>query len=211
MLSDPDGFARLVLLRHPELADADRARAVGQGDAELSRRGRTHTLEVLRALAGIKIDAVYSSPASQCVDGARAIASDRGFEVRQDERLHDQALGDWQGQDWASLQQEHAALLREFFQDYGLVAPPEGEALGDAVDRALGWWNDVVDGLENKCAVVVAASPLLSGLAARLLGLSLRRAAALNLPASGFGILDVFRDGAALRSWHPLALRDELP
>ena len=126
-------------------------------------------------------------------------------------RLLDQTLGEWEGQAWADLKKEHEARVREFFHDYGLIAPPEGETLSDAVDRTLGWWNDTAADLEGQTALVVSAAPLLSGFAARLLGLSIRRAPALALPAAGVGMLDVYRDGAVVRCWHPLCLDDNLP
>ncbi len=211
MLADPEKCCRVVLFRHPELADADRGRAVGGGDATLSRRAATHAIEVLRALAPLSIDHVFSSPAAHCRRSAEAIAQDRGLVVTTDERLRDQNLGSWQGRPWTALHQDEPELMRDFFADYGLVAPPGGESLSDAVDRTLEWWSASVEAFEDQCIVVVSAAPLLSGFAARLLGVSIRRAPALSLPAAAFGILDVFRDGAFLRSWHPLSLSEELP
>lgn len=211
MLVEPDGFARLVLLRHPELAGPYATRALGQDDAELSRRGRRQTIEVARFLAPLRIDRVFSSPAAHAVATADALAQGRGLSAETDARLHDQGLGRWQGRQWSELHLTEQALVRQFFADYGMVAPPDGETLGGAVDRALEWWNETCEQMMDRTSLLVGSAPLLSGLAARLLGLSLRRAPALSLPRAALGILDVYRDGAVLRSWHPLCLSDELP
>ena len=211
MLLEPKDSARLILLRHPDLANAGRQLALGQRDAELSRRGRQHVVEILRNLASVEIHHIFSSPATHCEATAKALSKDRRLDVEIDERLHDQCLGDWEGHMWSDLREREEAMVRDFFQDYGLVAPPGGETLNDAVDRGLAWWSEHVDSFQDKCVLVVGATPLLSGLAARFLGLSIRRAAALSLPASAFAIFDVYRDGAVLRCWHPNCLSDELP
>ncbi|MEZ5987997.1 MAG: histidine phosphatase family protein [Planctomycetota bacterium] len=211
MLSEPEDFARLILLRHPQLADPDRELALGRRDGELARRGRAQTLEVLRALAGLRLDAVWSAPARHCREAAAALVADLELEVGVDERLADQDLGDWSGLRWDEIRARDEALLRDFFADYGLVAPPGGERLADTVDRALDWWNEQAEAARGRTWLLVLPAPILGGLAARLLGLSLRRAPALSLPAAALGILDVFRDGAVLRSWHPLCLRDDMP
>ena len=180
-------------------------------DAELSRRGQQQCLELMRTLASVQIDEVLCSPALQCRRTAEALAKDRGLEPGIIDALHDQELGAWSGRRWDEIRQTDEALLREFFADYGLVAPPGGETLTDAVDRALAWWAEQAPAKEEKTVLVVLSAPMLSGFAARLLGLSLRRALSLSLPAAGFGILDVFRDGAAVRTWHPNCLREDLP
>ncbi len=211
MLLEPTESARLILLRHPQLEDPSRELALGRLDAELSRRGQQQCLELMRTLASVQIDEVLCSPALHCRRSAEALAKDRGLEPGIVEALHDQDLGAWSGRRWDEIRQSDEALLREFFSDYGLVAPPEGETLTTAVDRALEWWADKAPDCQEKTLLLVLSAPLLSGFTARLLGLSLRRALALNLPAAGLGILDVFRDGAAIRTWHPNCLRDDLP
>lgn len=211
MLQEPADHARVVLLRHPEINDPERGQALGQGGGTLSRRGELQTIEVLRSIADLTVDHVYTSPSSHCRAAAEAIARDRGLQANASDALLGQALGRWEGQPWSLLHAEHETLVRDFFRDYGKFAPPGGETLSDAVDRVLGWWSEIVEDLESKTVLIVGGAPLLGGFAARLLGLGIGRAPALNLPAAAFGVLDVFRDGAALRSWHPNALREDLP
>jgi broad specificity phosphatase PhoE len=211
MLEEPQTCARVVLLRHPQLAEPYRALALGQGDAELARRGREQTLTVLRELDGISFDRIYSAPTRHCMETAEALGREIGKPAESIPALHDPGLGQWEGKTWQELQTTDAALLREFFRDYGLVAPQGGETLADAIDRALMWWGEGVDDLLEQSILIVAGAPLISGFAARMLGMPIRRAAALSLPPAGFGVLDVYQDGAVMRAWHPLALRDDMP
>lgn len=213
MLQDPETCARIVLVRHPEIEDPERQQALGQRDAVLSRRGRQQTIEVLRSISSLTVDRVLSSPAKHCVETAEAISRDRGLTAEVRPELRGQCLGDWEGKAWAQLSDEHPTLVRDFFRDYGKFAPPGagGETLSDAVDRLLGYWAEIVDDLEAKTVLMIADAPMLGAFASRLLGLGLGRAPALGLPPASLAILDVFRDGAALRSWHPNALREDMP
>lgn len=211
MLSDPSQFARIVLVRHPSLSERHRSLALGRGDAELSRRGRQYTLTLMRSLTSIHVHRIFSPPVSHCREVAEAFIRDRKLEVETNELLHDQGLGDWEGRTWDDLGRSDEAAVRDFFRDYGLIAPPGGESLADAVDRMLLWWNELAASVDGQTILIVAAAPILSGFAARLLGLSIRRAPALTLPAGAFGILDVYNDGAVIRTWHPLCLDEDVP
>ncbi len=211
MLEDVTQGARVVLLRHPQIQDPAREAALGQKHAELSRRGREQTLALIRAFAPLHFDAIYSAPTTHCKDTAQAVAQDHGISYESTDGLLDQSLGEWEGRSWAELRQEEEAYVRDFFTDYGLISPPGGESLADAVDRSLAWWSETIDGLLEKTVVLVAAAPILSGFAARLLGITIRRAPSLSLPPAGFGILDVYRDGAFLRAWNPSCLDEQLP
>lgn len=211
MLGDVEDFARLVLLRHPELEPAVQAMALGQRPAELSRRGRASFLDLMRDLAAVPFDEVVATDRPQALVVAEALAKDRGLAARPEARLRDQSLGDWEGKTWDEIQKTDRAMLNDFFADFGKIAPAGGESLQQAVDRVLEWWNEAADSSKGKTLLVVANTPLLAGFAASLLGLSLRRSFALTMPPSSFGILDVYRDGAALRTWHPHCLSDERP
>src|SRR5687767_717426 len=62
VLPDPTDFCRLWLLRHPEL-DAEHAqRAIGDGPADLSRRGRAQVLRWLELLKPVTVGEVWASP-----------------------------------------------------------------------------------------------------------------------------------------------------
>ena len=71
VLSEPNDFCRLWLFRHPEL-DGDHAqRAVGDGPADLSRRGRAQILRWLELSKTLELSQVWSSPQPQCSGPSR--------------------------------------------------------------------------------------------------------------------------------------------
>lgn len=209
MLPDIEDFCRLFLFRHPELAPEQASLAVGGGDAALSRRGQASLVDWMKALAPIEVDAVFAADQSQCRDSAAALATAKGVELRTDERLNDQSLGEWQGRPWDELAQTDANRVRDFFAEFGEVSAPGGESLGAAVERFLAWWAEVQPRALGQAVVVVTSGAMVTGFAAAMLGMRLSRAVSLNLPHGGLGVLDVFSNGARVATWNPSALAPE--
>ncbi len=209
VLPDPSDFCRLWLCRHPELDPDASHRAIGDGPAELGRRGRAQVLRWLELFKTVRADAVWSGPQPQCHGPARALAEARQQEARVDERLRDQQLGRWQGRNWNEIVRDEEAAVRTFFAEFGEARAPGGETLGDAVERLLGWWTGVAPRAAGQAHVVVLPGTLLGGFAAAMLGMRLARGVSLGLPAGGLGVLDVFENGVRIAAWNADALRDD--
>ncbi|MGC6486770.1 MAG: histidine phosphatase family protein [Planctomycetota bacterium] len=206
MLDDPTDFCRLWLLRHPELEAAHSELAVGAGPADLNRRGRAQVLRWLEVFQPREVALVASGPQPQCLDAARGLAEHKQLEVQVDERLRDQEMGEWQGRAWAEIMREQEASVRAFFGDFGEAAAPGGETLGEAVERMLQWWTEVMPQVAGKEVVVVGPGSLLTGFAAAMLGMRLSRCLSLNLPYAGIGALDAFQNGVRISTWNADAL-----
>ena len=206
VLPEPTDFCRLWLCRHPELEPTAAQRALGDGPAEIGRRGRAQVLRWLELLQPVASAAIWSGPQPQCQGPARALAEARQQEAHVDPRLRDQHLGRWQGQTWAELMREEEAAVRTFLQEFGEATAPGGESLGDAVERLLGWWAEVAPGSAGRSLVLVLPGALLGGFAAAMLGMRLARGVSLGLPAGGIGVLDVFENGVRVAAWNVDAL-----
>jgi len=202
VLEEPNDFCRLWLLRHPELESSHAELAVGAGSAELSRRGRTQLLRWLELFADREVALVASGPQPQCLDAARGLAEHKQLEAKVDARLRDQEMGQWQGRAWADIMRDQEGAVRTFFSEFGEAAAPGGETLGQAVERMLQWWTEVMPELAGKEAVVVGPGSLLTGFAAAMLGMRLSRCLSLNLPYAGIGALDAFQNGVRISTWN---------
>ncbi|HEB54141.1 MAG TPA: histidine phosphatase family protein [bacterium] len=207
VLDAPTDFCRLWLLRHPELEAGHAELAVGAGPADLSRRGRAQLLRWLESLREVELTQVACGPQPQCHDPARGLAEQKGLEVTVDARLRDQEMGEWQGRAWRDITRDQEASVRSFFSEFGEVAPPGGETLGDAVERMLQWWTETMPQMAGKSLAVVCPGTLLTGFVAAMLGMRLSRSLSLNLPFGGVGVLDVFQNGVRVACWNPDALR----
>lgn len=208
MLSDVTDYCRLFLLRHPELSEQHAALALGSGDASFSRRGKATLVEWLKLFAQLEVDALFAADQLHCRDAAAAIAAAKGLDAQAETLLKDQELGRWQGKRWEDLALEEPDRVREFFADFGEITAPEGESLGQAVERFLEWWNLHRVDLLGKTAVLVTSGAMLTGFSAAMLGMRLSRAVCLNLPYGGLGVLDIYDNGARVSSWNPTALAD---
>jgi broad specificity phosphatase PhoE len=204
VLADPADFARLYLFRHPAVEDRYQDLVVGSGDAELSRRGRSTVIDWRAALKDVGLARVVSGGQKQCLDPARALAADRKVEVEVDERLADQAMGEWQGRSWSELAEQDGARVRDFFQEFGEATPPGGESLGAAVERVVAWWGEARSNAAATSIALVLPGTLLTGFVAAMLGMRLSRCFSLRLPAGGLGVLDVYDNGVHLASWNAL-------
>ncbi|MBK8977337.1 MAG: histidine phosphatase family protein [Planctomycetes bacterium] len=209
MLDAPEDFCRLLLFRHPELAPDDAGRAIGAGHARLGRRGERAILRWLELVQELPIDAAFASDQPQCADAASALAIAKGIECRTDPRLRDQSLGQWEGRSWEAIAREDPDRVRDFFTDFGEVAAPDGESLGQAIERVLDWWSDHRDELIGRTVAVVASGAVVTGLVAAMLGMRLSRAVCLQLPPAGLGIVDIYANGIRITAWNPDVLRAE--
>jgi alpha-ribazole phosphatase len=208
VLADPTDFCRLWLFRHPELDPEHAQRAIGDGPADLSRRGRAQVLRWLELLKPVAIEAVWSSPQPQCHGPARALAEAQQKEATAEPRLRDQQMGRWQGRAWPDVMRDEDGAVRTFFAEFGEAKAPGGESLGDAVERMLSWWTETMPKVAGKALVAVLPGSLLSGFAAAMLGMRLSRCLSLNVPHGGLGVLDVFQNGVRIATWNPDALRE---
>lgn len=208
VLPEVTDFCRLFLFRHPELDEIQRQRAVGSGDAALSRRGRAQALQWVAWLDGEKVDAVWSSPQLQCREPAQVLAQRHELAVQTDPRLRDQEMGRWQGRAWEEVAQQEGDAVRTFFTEFGEAVAPGGESLGVAVERMLEWWTATAPGQAGRGLVLVLPGSLISGFCAAMLGMRLSRCMSLNLPHGSLGVLDAFQNGVRLSAWNVAALRD---
>jgi alpha-ribazole phosphatase len=125
-------LSRLVLVRHAEPAEDARGLCYGRLDVGLSDRGRVQAAELAAALAGVEIDAVYSSPRTRAVETAAAL----GVDVRVDERLREIDFGELEGRSYEDIERTDPALFRAWMDAPTTVQFPGGECYDDLRMRA---------------------------------------------------------------------------
>ena len=97
-------------------------------DLIVGNRGQATTVEWMKRLAEVHVDAVYASDQPQSRDPAAAIAATKGVEVQIDERLRDQELGEWQGRPWDEIAAQEPDRVRELRVFVTLPAGFQGTA-----------------------------------------------------------------------------------
>lgn len=126
----------VYLLRHGETRyNADGNRYCGKTDIALTEKGIRQANAVCKQLAGVKFDAVYSSPLTRARCTAE-IASG-GQPVITDERLIEASFGRWEGKTKEEFIPEDPQLWDNWMSDPANTrAGGEGETAQEIVDRA---------------------------------------------------------------------------
>jgi probable phosphoglycerate mutase len=129
---------RLILARHGETAANRDGLGLGLQDVPLTEKGRQQAEALAEALAGVKIDAIYSSPLRRAMDTAQAIASRHGLEVIADERLTEMDVGDLDGLTFDEMRGRYPEFLSRWLgEEAGTLRMPGGsESLQEVQDRA---------------------------------------------------------------------------
>ena len=172
------GTVRLFVVRHGQAEANVEQRYLGLRDDPLTDLGLTQAEALGRALAGMPLSAVYSSPLSRALKTAEPIARAHGLQVVPEDRLLEMSFGTWEGLTRAELiasGEQGAAHLARWEHDPAAVAPPGGETLAALQERVLG--------LAAELAAVGPAAPVV--LVSHVGPIKALLCAVLGLPLSG--------------------------
>jgi phosphoserine phosphatase len=87
----------ILLARHGETDWNREHRWQGHADPPLNDRGREQAAELARRLAGVRLDAVYSSDLARARETAAIVATAMGLAVVVDPALREIDVGEWRG------------------------------------------------------------------------------------------------------------------
>lgn len=94
-----------------------------------------------------RLDAVYASPSTRCVQLAKQLTTE--FTI--DDRLYELDFGDWEGKTWDTIDQlESAAWMEDFVH----VTTPNGESMVQMNERVTNFWKELVQKAYSTVAVV---------------------------------------------------------
>ena len=137
-------MALLLLIRHAENDYSKRGRLAGRlPGVHLNERGRQQADDLAKALHGIPIKALYSSPLDRAMETAKPIARELELSIRRDPGLVESDVGQWQGKSIRRLALTKA--WRVFQQAPSRARHPGGESMLETQTR-------VVSALEKICA-----------------------------------------------------------
>lgn len=147
-MSDKTPSSTLILLiRHgatPTTGQVLPGRAPG---LHLSERGRAQSREVAERLAGLELQAVYSSPMERAQETAAPTVQAQNLELRTDERLIECEFGEWTGAtlsdlyplpEWKSVQQTPSQFRFPGGESFVEMQERMVRCLGDLAERHRG-------------------------------------------------------------------------
>lgn len=126
----------VFLIRHGVTNWHEQRKVLGQRDMPLSDKGVGQAEAAARALDGVTISDVVSSPLQRSMQTAEIIGSRAKIDVARDPRLTDFRVGKWSGMTYDEIATSPEYLR---FLDNPLSEQiPGGENLADIRDRAVG-------------------------------------------------------------------------
>ncbi|HEX4812676.1 MAG TPA: MSMEG_4193 family putative phosphomutase [Nonomuraea sp.] len=138
----------------------------------LSEAGRAQAAALAGRIAGVRLDAVVSSPLERCRETAEAVAEGRELDVELDERFIECGYGGWTGRRLEDLAKEP---LWQVVQAHPSAATfPEGESLAGMQHRAVSAvreWNHRLG--EKAVYLVCSHGDVIKSIVADALGLHL--------------------------------------
>ncbi len=138
----------------------------------LSEAGRAQAVALAGRIAGVRLDAIVSSPLERCQETAAAVAAGRDLPVRTDEGFIECGYGEWTGRPLKELAKE--PLWQVVQAHPSAAAFPGGESVADMQHRAVAAvreWNQRLG--EKGVYLVCSHGDVIKSIVADALGLHL--------------------------------------
>jgi broad specificity phosphatase PhoE len=195
-----DVRSRLIyLLRHGEVVRAERRRFIGHLDVPLSPGGEAQCAAQARRLAGLRIDALYSSDLERARRSGEIIGAPHGLTPTAVPALREMAMGRWEGLTADEIREREPDAFRDWMGRIGDFPFPEGESVPDLLARAGPAFDRIVAGTPAGVVAIVAHGGTNRALLCRALGLPLGRLLAFGQDYGALSVLQATSGGWVLR------------
>ncbi len=167
----------VLVVRHGLTAATGSALTGRTPGISLDDRGRAQAVAVAARLAGVRLDAIISSPLERCFETAETIAGGQepgGLTVQTDDRLIEVGYGDWTGKSLRKLSREPLWRVVQAHPSAVTFPGEGGEALADVQRRAIAAIRDWNARLGPKGAYLICShGDVIKAIVADSLGLHL--------------------------------------
>ena len=147
----------LIIVRHGEAEFNIAHRIHGKLNSPLTEKGIRQAEKAAEALAGIHIDAIYSSPQQRVVTTTGILKQDRDCPVTYDQRLAEMDCGSWDGKTEEFIRAEYPDDMRLWETLPHLHTMPGGESLADVRARLTAFLDGVLKQNRGMTVLVVSS------------------------------------------------------
>lgn len=186
---------RLFLIRHGQVEGHEAKRYNGQKNVALTAHGRQQLDTVAARLAGVPLDAVWSSDLDRCRYGAERLAAPRGLNVIYREELRELHAGDWEGLTWEELQCRYPTEWQARLANIVDYRMPGGESFRDAARRVLPELGRLLARHPGQNVALVAHGGVNRIILLDAIGAPLDRVFSLEQDYACLNVIDYFADG----------------
>lgn len=155
-------MVRLLLCRHGQTEWNVAHRFQGQNNSNLTPLGEQQAIKLGERLAGIHIDAVYSSSLQRTLDTAELIVGKRELEIIPVDELKEISLGKLEGLNFEEGYRLYPDAMEHFWDITS--NSDEREAVGDVMRRASKAIEEIADRHPNQTVLIVTHGVVLRSL-----------------------------------------------
>ena len=128
-------MVRIVLVRPGSTDFDEQGRIKGTLDIPLSHQGACQVERIVAELRDMQLGHIYTSPGTAAEKTAAAIAAGHRLKVKRLDDLQNLDHGLWQGKLVDELRTGQPRLYRQLQDHPETVCPPQGEPVGEALER----------------------------------------------------------------------------
>lgn len=180
----------LHLIRHGSYDALGQVLTGRSGAYSLNEQGRAEAASLARALSGVVLVAVVSSPLQRARETAAPIATRSGLDVTTDPDLNELDFGDWTGSTFVDL--HHRPEWQSFNRFRSTCAPPGGESMLVVQQRGLSAVMRLCARWPDGEVAVISHGDVLKAILAHFLGVPLDLFQRIEIAPASRSIVRVF-------------------
>ncbi len=194
---------KIMLIRHPEIQDADKLKYFGNTDIPLSKTGYTQAHDLCKFLSRRQIENIYCSHLQRTKYPAGLLSNKFDLPVNITPQLGEVNFGRWEGKSFAEMMSDNKQLFSDWWDMKPDFRFPDGERLADFYNRITAKYKRIVDSTPDtdngEFTVIITHGGVIKLLLAELLQLSWDRINFIKLDFGALNIIEYQNGYAVLR------------
>jgi len=183
-------MTRVIFVRHGQTSENELKVIQGSLPSELTTFGRIQAAAIANALKCYAPAALYSSTYLRAMQTAGIIGKELGLEVRENTRLREQGLGEWEGKTWTEVAAADPTIIERRRSEGWWFCPPGGEPRLRVRHRMLAFIDEMRQAHPDSCVAAVTHGGALYFLVHALIDRVPMGPAVLQLHNGGLTIVD---------------------
>lgn len=159
---------QLLLIRHASNDWVGKRLAGWTEGVHLNEKGRAEAARLAGRLAGVRLDAIYSSPLDRAMETAAFVAAPHGLTVGVLPDVGEVRFGSWEGRELDALREEALWLGVQSFPSGTRF--PGGENMAEVQSRAVAAVERLRVGHEDEMVAIVSHGDVIKALVAHYMG-----------------------------------------